>query len=159
MVDNPDRGTVSPSEFPDKGILWRGWDDATLNIINEKQRPVLLFVADADPVAWPFLREVLKEMPANAKLRTLLHESYTALYFEPGALPKELKASRPGDKVELWLCPDGDTEASAIAEGVVVPMAARRETGPPSWSSAINGASRPPCGTARLRTRSGARSC
>jgi DNA helicase II / ATP-dependent DNA helicase PcrA len=30
-------------------------------------------------------------------------------------LPKELQSSRPGEKVELWLCPDGDTEASAIA--------------------------------------------
>ena len=30
-------------------------------------------------------------------------------------LPKELRSSRPGDKVELWLCPDGGTEASAIA--------------------------------------------
>lgn len=30
-------------------------------------------------------------------------------------LPKELRSSRPGDKVELWLCPDGVTEASAIA--------------------------------------------
>ncbi|HZK74890.1 MAG TPA: ATP-dependent DNA helicase, partial [Clostridia bacterium] len=31
-------------------------------------------------------------------------------------LPKELRSSRSGDKVELWLCPDGDTEAGAIAE-------------------------------------------
>jgi DNA helicase-2/ATP-dependent DNA helicase PcrA len=30
-------------------------------------------------------------------------------------LPKELRSSRPGDKVELWLCPDGGTEAGAIA--------------------------------------------
>ncbi len=30
-------------------------------------------------------------------------------------LPKELRSSRPGDKVDLWLCPDGMTEASAIA--------------------------------------------
>jgi DNA helicase II / ATP-dependent DNA helicase PcrA len=33
----------------------------------------------------------------------------------PERLPKELRASRPGDKVEMWLCPDGATEASAIA--------------------------------------------
>jgi ATP-dependent DNA helicase UvrD/PcrA len=31
-------------------------------------------------------------------------------------LPKELRSSRPGEKVELWLCPDGGTEATAIAE-------------------------------------------
>ena len=30
-------------------------------------------------------------------------------------LPKQLRSSRAGDKVELWLCPDGVTEASAIA--------------------------------------------
>jgi DNA helicase-2/ATP-dependent DNA helicase PcrA len=32
-----------------------------------------------------------------------------------GRLPKELRSRRPGEKVELWMCPDGDTEASAIA--------------------------------------------
>ncbi len=30
-------------------------------------------------------------------------------------LPKELRSSRSGEKVELWLCPNGDTEAGAIA--------------------------------------------
>ena len=33
----------------------------------------------------------------------------------PERLPKELKAGRAGERVEIWLCPDGDTEASAIA--------------------------------------------
>jgi DNA helicase II / ATP-dependent DNA helicase PcrA len=33
----------------------------------------------------------------------------------PERLPKELRSSRAGEKVELWLCPDGDTEAIAIA--------------------------------------------
>jgi Superfamily I DNA and RNA helicases len=33
----------------------------------------------------------------------------------PDRLPKELRSSRAGAKVELWLCPDGATEASAIA--------------------------------------------
>ena len=33
----------------------------------------------------------------------------------PHRLPKELRSNRPGDKVELWLCPDGGTEATAIA--------------------------------------------
>ncbi len=32
----------------------------------------------------------------------------------PERLPKQLRSSRPGEKVELWLCPDGATEASAI---------------------------------------------
>ena len=94
-------GPVSLSEFPDKGILWRGWDDATLSLINEKQRPVLLFVADADSAVWPFLREVFKEMPANTKLRTLLHESYPALYMEADALPEELKALGAGSRYHI----------------------------------------------------------
>ncbi len=33
----------------------------------------------------------------------------------PERLHKELRSSRAGDKVELWLCPDGITEANAIA--------------------------------------------
>jgi DNA helicase-2/ATP-dependent DNA helicase PcrA len=30
-------------------------------------------------------------------------------------LPKQLRSSRPGGKVEIWACPDGGTEARAIA--------------------------------------------
>jgi DNA helicase-2/ATP-dependent DNA helicase PcrA len=30
-------------------------------------------------------------------------------------LPKELRSTKPGEQVELWQCPDGETEASAIA--------------------------------------------
>jgi DNA helicase-2/ATP-dependent DNA helicase PcrA len=33
----------------------------------------------------------------------------------PERLPKQLRSNRPGEKVELWLCPDGVTEARAIA--------------------------------------------
>jgi hypothetical protein len=92
---------MSASEFPDKGILWLRWNDATLRIISEKQRPVLLFVADKDPFVWPFLREIFKEMPANTKLRTLLHESYPALYIEADALPEELKALGAGSRYHI----------------------------------------------------------
>ncbi|MFI5012411.1 MAG: hypothetical protein ACHQAY_08690 [Hyphomicrobiales bacterium] len=106
---------MSPPEFPDKGLLWRGWDDTTLRIINEKQRPVLLFVADTDPAVWPFLREVLREMPTNAKLRTLLHETYTALYIEPNALPEELKALGAGNRYHIAvLSPHGLTPIVTI---------------------------------------------
>ena len=54
---------------PDEGILWRGWDEATLGFIAEKSRPVFLFVADRDPTIAPFLRELFRAMPRNAKLR------------------------------------------------------------------------------------------
>jgi ATP-dependent DNA helicase UvrD/PcrA len=33
----------------------------------------------------------------------------------PERLPKQLRSTQPGDLVELWLCPDGLTEATAIA--------------------------------------------
>jgi hypothetical protein len=92
---------MSASEFPDKGILWLRWNDATLRIINERQRPVLLFVADKDPFVWPFLREIFKKMPANIKLRTLLHESYPALYIETDELPADLKALGAGSRYHI----------------------------------------------------------
>lgn len=92
---------MSASEFPDKGILWLRWNEAALRAINERQRPVLLFVADKDPFVWPFLREIFKEMPVNAKLRTLLHESYPALYIEADELPEELKALGAGSRYHI----------------------------------------------------------
>ena len=106
---------MSPSEFPDKGILWRGWDDTTLSIISERQRPVLLFVADTDPAIWPFLREVLREMPANAKLRGLLHESCPALFIKAEELPEDLKALGAGSRYHIAiLSPHGLTPIVTI---------------------------------------------
>jgi len=92
---------MSTPEFPDRGILWRGWDEETLRIIDEKQQPVLLFVADTDPFVWPFLRETFKEMPNNAKLRDLLHARCPALYLEVGKLPEELKQLGAGSRYHI----------------------------------------------------------
>jgi hypothetical protein len=89
-------GEITDKEFPDKGILWRGWSDDTLRIIREKNRPVLLFVADADPFVWPFLREIFKAMPANAKLRDLLSDFYPAMFIEADSIPPDLKAFGAG---------------------------------------------------------------
>jgi hypothetical protein len=36
-------------QFPEYGILWRGWSEETLSAIENKKWPVLLFVADLDP--------------------------------------------------------------------------------------------------------------
>ncbi|HMK70359.1 MAG TPA: hypothetical protein VK442_05235 [Xanthobacteraceae bacterium] len=88
-------------EFPDQGILWRGWEDETLRIINEKEQPILLFVPDLDPFVWPFLRETFKEMPKNAKLRDLLHASCLALYIEADKLPDELKLLGAGSRYHI----------------------------------------------------------
>jgi len=47
--------------------------------------------------------------------RRIVTTAATLIANNEARLPKELRSSRPGEKVELWLCPDGDTEASAIA--------------------------------------------
>jgi hypothetical protein len=92
---------MSAPEFPEQGILWRGWSAETLQIINERRKPVLLFVADLDPTIWPFLREIFKEMPGNAKLRSLLHEVYPALYIKADELPGELEFPGAGSRYHI----------------------------------------------------------
>jgi hypothetical protein len=92
---------MSTPQFPEEGILWRDWSDETLKIIDEKKRPVLLFVADPDPSVWPFLREVFKEMPGNAKLRALLHEFFVALFIKADALPNLLKQLGAGSRYHI----------------------------------------------------------
>jgi hypothetical protein len=87
---------ISEEDFPDKGILWRGWNEDTLRIIQEKNRPVLLFVADTDPFVWPFLREIFKAMPASARLRQLLNDFYPALFIKADSTPPDLKALGAG---------------------------------------------------------------
>src|SRR6266568_3451876 len=88
---------ISENDFPDQGILWRGWDDETLRIIADKQRPVLLFVADPDPLVWPFLRESL-------------HDFFTPLFIEARALPEDLKAFGAGSRYHVAvLSPHGFT--------------------------------------------------
>jgi hypothetical protein len=105
---------MSP-EFPDRGILWRGWEDETLRIINEKQQPVLLFVADTDPFVWPFLRETFKAMPNNIKLRDLLHARCLALYIEADKFPEELKLLGAGSRCHIAiLSPYGLTPLMTI---------------------------------------------
>jgi hypothetical protein len=92
---------ITEKDFPNKGILWRGWSDDTLRLIQEKNRPVLLFVADTDPFVWPFLREIFKAMPANATLRDLLSDFYLAMYIEADKLPPDLKALGAGSNYHI----------------------------------------------------------
>ncbi|HEY8809673.1 MAG TPA: ATP-dependent DNA helicase, partial [Solirubrobacterales bacterium] len=47
--------------------------------------------------------------------RRIVAAAATLITNNQARLPKELRSSRPGEKVELWQCSDGDTEASAIA--------------------------------------------
>ena len=94
-------GEITEKDFPDKGILWRGWDDDTLRIIQEKNRPVLLFVADTDPFVWPFLREIFKAMPASARLRQLLNDFYPALFIKADAIPADLTTLGAGSNYHI----------------------------------------------------------
>src|ERR1700758_4081751 len=88
-------------KLPDNGILWRGWNEETLRLVQQRERPVLLFVADPDPLVFPFLRETFKAMPGSARLRALLHEFYTPLYIEARALPDDLKAFGAGSRYHV----------------------------------------------------------
>jgi hypothetical protein len=94
-------GEIAETDFPDKGILWRGWNDETLRIIQEKNRPVLQFVADTDPFVWPFLRETFKAMPANARLRELLNDFYSAMFIRADSIPEDLKGLGAGSKYHV----------------------------------------------------------
>jgi hypothetical protein len=94
-------GEIAETDFPDQGILWRGWNDDTLRVIQEKNRPVLLFVADADPFVWPFLREIFKAMPANARLRDLLSDFFTAMFIKADSIPPDLKALGAGSNYHI----------------------------------------------------------
>jgi hypothetical protein len=94
-------GEITEKDFPHKGILWRGWGDETLRIIQEKNRPVLLFVADTDPFVRPFLREIFKAMPANARLRQLLNDVYPALFIEADSVPPDLEALGAGSNYHV----------------------------------------------------------
>jgi hypothetical protein len=106
---------ITEKDFPDEGILWRGWNDDTLRIIQEKNRPVLLFVADADPFVWPFLREIFKAMPGNARLRDLLSDFYLALFIEADSIPPDLKALGAGSNYHIAvLSPHGLTPMVTI---------------------------------------------
>jgi len=79
-----------PSQFPEQGILWRGWNDETLRLIQEKGFPVLIFIADAGAFEWPLLKAIFKEMPTNARLRELLNSFCPALFLKADELPDEL---------------------------------------------------------------------
>jgi DNA helicase-2/ATP-dependent DNA helicase PcrA len=47
--------------------------------------------------------------------RRIVNAASTLIANNPDRLPKQLRSGGAGEKVELWLCPDGGTEASAIA--------------------------------------------
>jgi len=109
-------------DFPDRGILWQGWNDDTLRIINDRQQPVLLFVRDDESLVWPLLREIFKAMPKNVKLRNLLHVGCPALYIEAAALPEQLKALGAGSRYHIAiLSPSGLTPMVTVDPAAAKP--------------------------------------
>ena len=117
---------MDPSEFPVKGIRWRGWSNETLVAIQEKSRPVLLFVADPNTPDWPSLKAVFTEMSLNEKLRHLVHQHYIALMIDAGALPEQLRVLGAGDRFHIavlspyGLTPLVTTDATMGSPGDVV---------------------------------------
>ena len=89
------------ADFPDAGIVWRKWNAQTEAELAKRERPVLLFVADPDPMVFPFLRAILQAMPANARLRELLHEEFPPLYVEAGAIPEAVGAFGAGRQYHI----------------------------------------------------------
>ena len=85
---------------PEQGIVWRGWDDETLRLIAERGWPVLLFVADPDPLVRPFLSAIFPAMPRDARLRELLHD-FVPLFIKANELPDELKAYGAGSRYHI----------------------------------------------------------
>jgi hypothetical protein len=101
---------LSKPNFPDDGIAWHGWSEATIRKIAEKDRPVLLVVMDPDPTHAPFLRGFLEAAPKSVRLRELLHREFMALYVPLETLPEELSLFGAGSRYHLAiLSPSGFT--------------------------------------------------
>ena len=84
------------TDFPAAGIIWLKWNAATEAALAQRERPILLFVADPDPMVFPFLRAVFQALPKNARLRGLLHDEFPTLYVEAATIPEALSAFRAG---------------------------------------------------------------
>lgn len=88
-----------PLAFED-GILWRSFED-TKQLLEERTRPVLMFVKDHGPRDWPFLREILRAMPRNDKLRGLLNGPCVPMLLEADALPEYMATLGAGHSYHI----------------------------------------------------------
>jgi len=89
------------SDFPDAGIVWLKWNAETEAALAQRERPILLFVADPDPMVFPFLRAIFQALPKNVRLRELLHDEIPALYVEAGAIAEALSAFGAGRQYHM----------------------------------------------------------
>ncbi|MGH6979843.1 MAG: hypothetical protein ACREFC_01420 [Stellaceae bacterium] len=92
-----------PHNFPADGILWRRWVKADVEEIQRRGQPVLMFVAERNPLfhALPFLNAVFNAMPRSDTLRALLHVSCVPLFIESGERPCELTAFGAGERYHV----------------------------------------------------------
>jgi hypothetical protein len=97
------------------GILWHEWNEETERQVAERNRPVLLFVANPDPMVAPFLNLFLRAAPLNARLRELLHDYYIAIMIRADALPEYFADMGAGRRYNLAvLSPAGLTPLAVI---------------------------------------------
>ncbi len=114
MAMVPTDPLIPKSEFPKDSILWRGYDD-TVRLLNEKTRPVLAFVIDYDGTRWPFLREILRVMPKNEKLCSLLNGPCAAMLLEVNSMPEYMAALGAGRDYHIAvLSPAGLTPMTIV---------------------------------------------
>ena len=95
MARIPSDPLIPEFEFPKNGILWRSFDD-TITLLNEKTRPVLVFVRDLGGMHWPFLREIFSAMPNNEKLCSLLNGPCAAMLLKADSIPADMAVMGAG---------------------------------------------------------------
>lgn len=102
-------------EFPTDGILWHEWNEVTEQLIAERDRPVLLAVLNPEPTVAPFLKAVLRAMPADAELREMLHSYYIAVMLRADAIPDYFRDLGAGSRYNIAiLSPAGLTPLATI---------------------------------------------
>lgn len=102
-------------QLPDDVICWRKWNEETLKYLQDRKRPILLFVADTHPMVFPFLGALFNAMPANAKLRNQLKEDFPAVFIEAEELPDYLRGLGAGSAYHVAiLSPNGFTPIAMI---------------------------------------------
>ncbi len=140
MTMPPNDPLKSEPEFPEDGILWRSYD-AAIDLLNERTRPVLAFVVDHDGTRWPFLREILRAMPKNEKLRGLLNGPCVAMLLEVDSMPEYMGDLGAGSDYHIAILSPAGLTAMRIfnyvtgePEALVETIAAALEAIAPLWA-------------------------
>jgi hypothetical protein len=131
--------------FPKDGIVWRSYDD-TIDLLNTRQRPVLLLVLDGDGLRWPFLREIFRLMPKNERLRNVLNGPCAAMLLKANEMPEDMKLLGAGTNYHIAiLSPSGLTpmvtfdymtrEPAAVVEAVTRSLEAVAPIWTDRWQS------------------------